>query len=84
MPHAAWLFGLIWEMIPPYMFIHACNIVNKVNRIGRLIPYSGKIWRGINFGGLANLSKGRQIKNSPIFSSCACVSVYIHYVCALT
>ena len=44
------------------------------------IPYSGKIWRGINFGGLANLSKGRQIKNSPIFSSCACVSVFVHFV----
>ena len=43
------------------------------------IPYSGKIWRGINFGGFANLSKGRQIKNSPIFSSCACVSVSVHY-----
>ena len=39
------------------------------------IPYSGKIWRGINFGGLANLSKGRQIKNSLTFSSCACVPV---------
>ena len=46
----------------------------------QLLPYSGKIWRGINFGGLANLSKGRQIKNSPIFSSCACVSVSVHFV----
>ena len=35
--------------------------------LSHILLYSGKIWRGINFGGLANLSKGRQIKNSPIF-----------------
>ena len=60
--------------------LYRCPQVSKV-RVHD-IPYSGKIWRGINFGGLANLSKGRQIKNSPIFISCACVSVPVHYVSA--
>ena len=30
---------------------------------GEDIPYSGKIWRGIQFGELARNTKKRQIKN---------------------
>ena len=40
------------------------GIVKIVNTFRKCVPYSGKIWREINFGGLANLSRGPQIKNT--------------------
>ena len=46
----------------------------------RHIPYSRKIWRGINLGSLADLCKSHQIRK--YFSNCACVLVrlvmYMH------
>ena len=50
------------------------------------LPYSGKTWRGINFGGLVNLSNGHQFKNSPmlyLIAAHVCLFLYVMYVMSL-
>ena len=67
---------LIWQVLTWQMAHRESMFV----LVYTYLSYSGKIWWGVNFGGLASLSKGRQFKNSLIFSSWACVSVPVHYV----
>ena len=45
--------------------------------------YSGKIWQGINFGVVVNLSKSCQYKNYEHSCNCACVFVLFRLATAI-